>query len=104
MGRESKDIQPPVSEMEIPPQTSLSQQRDIAELSPIEKRDWLKWLKNFNFIKFVIFAMFFIYATNVVLAICAPDADVFLQEPLFEALKVLLFTVSGYVFAKTTEK
>jgi len=100
------DISLPIIEIEIDKpreKPSIPDKGDVPELTPAQKRDWQKWLKNYGFLKFIILMMAALYVSSVFLAIFAPDADLAMQEPFFEVLKIILFAASGYVFAKGKE-
>lgn len=88
------EIEPPVCEIDVPLEEKTEVYLD--KLSPMQRKEWVKWLKNLNFIKLVLGIMLFIYLLDF--TISKGNSD--LKEPLFEVLKTVLFTASGYVFAK----
>ena len=83
----------------LPDKPSATDSKDSSKLSQGE-RNWLRWLKNFGFIKVVLFLMGGVYLTDIILSVCFPDVEVSMQEPFFEVLRAILFTAAGYVFAK----
>lgn len=89
----AREIETPTTEVDVPP---LAQSQE--ELTP-EMKEWQKWLRNFGFIKLLIVIMSFMY----VIDLFVNRGKSTMQEPFFEVLKTLLFTVSGYVFGRSRE-
>ena len=87
-------IEPPYREIDVPKEVNNDNFYD--QLSPMEKKEWRRWLKNSNFMHYIILVMLLIYLIDLL----ANGGNSSLKEPLFEVLKTVLFTASGYVFAK----
>ena len=93
-------IETPKDEIDVMPESiSRINKDDSSSLSPKEKRDWLKWLKNLDFMKWLLALLIFLYIIDLIVT----KGNSPLRDPLFEVLKVILFTVSGYLFAKSTD-
>lgn len=97
-GYEERIIETPEREMDEPPRYARTDLGfHISELPPQERQNLYKWLKNFSFVKTILFFMFVVYIIDL---FCTKGQSS-LKEPFFEVLKTLLLTVSGYVFAKS---
>ena len=83
--------------MEEPPSKDTIGKNDST--TPVKERDWLIWLKNFDFMKYIIVVMMLIYIVDLFFT----KGTSSLREPLFETLKTLLFMAAGYVFAKSSD-
>lgn len=103
MTPDKREIKPPKTEIDVPPQKTLYDKDDISNLTPEATCDWRKWLKNLDFVKYVVSVMLFLFIVDIFISIFAPTANLALREPFFEALKTLLFTAAGYVFAKSSD-
>ncbi len=94
---EERTVEMPEREMDEPPRYARRHLSfDISELTPQERRNLYQWLKNFSFVRTILFLMFVVYIIDL---FCTKGQSS-LKEPFFEVLKTLLLTVSGYVFAK----
>ena len=68
-----------------------------------EQQEWVKWIKDFNFIKFTLGLMVLLYIIYLIISVAVFQKNSSLTEPLFEVLKTVLLTVAGYVFGKSQE-
>ena len=92
-------IIPAVSEIDEPIRTQSQIQIFTEEVPSKEKREWLKWNKNYNFISYLLLILLILYGVDV----SASSGQSSLKEPMFELLKTITLMVSGYVFAKGAE-
>ena len=102
--QERKPVETPPEEVEVPLKVLEDTRYKPVTSSPGE-RDWLKWLKNLDFVYKVLFIMMFVVAADVIIAAAVPlpENRTTLIVPFFEVLKVVLYTATGYVFAKSKD-
>lgn len=94
--RESRsEVESPQSEIDVPPEDEPFYDK----LTPIQQKEWNRWLKNMGFMKQILILMLLVYVIDLFVSKGQSD----LTEPMFEVLKTVLFTVSGYVFAKNQD-
>jgi len=87
----------------IPPKPSIPTNDDLAGLSPKQRADMKKWTVSFKMVLFILSVLFGIFAVDTAVSMIRPGTELALRDPLFEALRMLLFAVSGYIFAKSTD-
>lgn len=94
--RESRsEVESPQSEIDVPPEDEPFYDK----LTPIQQKEWNRWLKNMGFMKQILILMLLVFVDDLFVSKGQSD----LKEPMFEVLKTVLFTVSGYVFAKNQD-
>lgn len=86
-----------------PPAPSTPTKDDFSDLTPQQKLGLKKWLVSSNLILYILGAMGALYIVDVIMSIIRPGTLIELRDPLFEALRMLLFAVSGYIFAKNSD-
>ena len=96
--RMEQEIETPIREIDGPSERVREPYYD--RLTPMQQKEWHRWLKNMGFMKTILIIMFLDYIIDVLIGKGQSD----LKEPFFEVLKTILFTVSGYLFAKKQDE
>jgi|GEM_PF-4507704 len=86
-------------EMDEPIGNQGYSQMSAEEVPSKAKQEWIKWIKNYKFIFQLIGILLFIYLVDVY----ASGGQSSLKEPMFDLVKTIALTVSGYIFAKSTD-
>lgn len=92
-----QEIETPTREIDEP--TVRINDNSLERLSPMQQKEWQRWLKNLGFMKWLLGLMLLVYVIDLFWS----GGQSSLKEPFFEVLKTVLFTVSGYVFAKNSD-
>ena len=95
-----REIVPPITEIDEPPSHNQSTNSTFTELSASDKKDLLKWSKNYDFLMCIIGIILLLYVFDTFIIFWKPEVQSTLRDPIFELLKTVLFTVSGYIFGK----
>lgn len=93
-----RPVETPVTEIEEP---FFQAKREQIPLK--EQQEWVKWTKDFDFVKFILGLLILLYLLDLGISVFVFRKNSSLTQPLFEVLKTILLTVSGYVFGKVTK-
>lgn len=94
----TRPIETPTTEIDEPPNQIQMEQGPLKE-----HQNWVKWLKNFDFIKSILLMMLFIYFLDLIVSVFVFKQNSSLTESIFEVLKTILLTIAGYVFGKSQD-